>query len=154
MSRNVNFNRNTAESVYDSIKKGKHLEGFTHAEDKLETLKSKLESLLFDAKWWGDKCESAAVHYEHMQKQLQAHPEDFSDDNKWEANSKSPQKLYEYAAILSGGASKLQDAINKVNEILTDFKHAKDEAEERGKKVLDKIKQAIDLMDSYLKVSF
>ena len=154
MSWNVNFNSHTAEGVYDAVERGKYLAGFSNARDRLEALKRELERLLSEAKWWGDQCESAAVHYEHTLKQLQDYPGNFSDDNAREANSKSPQMLYEYTAALRSGASKLQDAINKIGEILSNLNRAQDEAEEDGKKVLEKIKQAIDLMESYLKVNF
>lgn len=154
MSWNVNFNKNTAENVYSAVQKNKHLKGFYCAEDKLNDLKNKLENLLFEAEWWGGKCKEAADHYAYMQKQYQDNPNDFSDAHAREVNNKSSQMLYDYVTALSGGASKLRDAINAVTEILTKIKYAEDDAKEESKKVLEKITHAIDLMDSYLRVSF
>lgn len=154
MNWNIRFNNYTAEQVYESVKLDKHLIGFDNAESKLNTLKNKLEELFFDANWWKDKCENAAVHYENMQRNLYEHPEDFSEENVKEANSKSPQLLYDIANALEDGTHKLQGALSKINYILKNLKLAKDESKDESKKVLDKISNAIDLMEKYLGVNF
>lgn len=152
--RNVDYNRNTAECVYNDIRKGKHLKGFSVAEEKLGYLKSELESIRFDAEWWGAKCKESADHYNYMQEQLRQNPQDFSDDHAIEVSRKSPQVLYGYAAVLKEGENKLRTAIIKINDILKMLNYAKDAAEKSGKTVLDKISHAIGLMDSYLRVNF
>lgn len=154
MNWNINFNKSAAENIYYAVERHRHLTGFLKAEDKLNNLKSRLENLLSEIEWVIDKCKKSADHYAYMQKELQANPEDFSDEHAREVSSKSPQILYEYVADLNSGASKVRDAINAIGNILDKIKHAENEAEEESKKVLEKITHAIELMDSYLRVSF
>lgn len=154
MSWSIDFDKYIAESVYSSVENGNHLTGFSKAQDELTNLKYKLENMLFDCEWWGGKCESTAEHYDYMQKQLQDNPDDFSDDHAREVQSQSPEVLYNYAAALRGGTIILQEAIARINEISTNISNAKNEAEAGQKNVLDKIKQAIELMDEYLGVRF
>lgn len=151
---NVEFNSHVEESVYNAVQSGKHLKGFSIAEQKLNDLKSLLDKIRFDCDWWREKCESEADHYAYMQKQLRENPNDFSEEHAREVSSKSPQVFYEYSAKLKEGANKLRDAISYINEILNNLERARDDAEEDGKKVSDKIMHAIELMEEYLRVSF
>lgn len=151
---NINFNSSNAEGVYEDLKKGKHLSGFSAAVAKLNALRGKLQSMLNDAEWWGGKCQSAAEHYDYAQQQLKDHPNDFSEESARKANSKSPSMLYSYASALSEGVNKINGAIEAVDSILEKLDSAVTEAEEESKRVLEKITNAIDLMDSYLRVEF
>lgn len=154
MSWNINFNHYAADNVYSAVQRNKHLSGFSVAEEKLNILKNRLENLLFDAEWWGGKCKEKADHYSYMQDELRKNPDDFSAEHAREVAGQSPQKFYDYAAALNGGANRLRDALNEVSEILKKVEGASCDAKEDSKKVLDKIKQAIDLMDRYLRVNF
>lgn len=151
---NINFNSSNAEEVYEDIKKGKHLSGFSAAVAKLNALRGKLQSMLNDAEWWGGKCQSSAEHYDYAQQQLKDHPNDFSEESAREVNSKSPAMLYDYASALSEGVNKIKDAIEAVDSILEKLDLAENKAKEESGKILKKITNAIDLMDSYLHVEF
>ena len=152
--RNIEFNKSVAEAIGDEVKRCKHLAGFGVAESKLKSLKGMLEGALFDAEWWRDKCESAAIHYEHLQKQYNDNPADFSESHAQEVNGKSPQTLSSYAEELKSGADKLRAAIESVGEMLDNLERAKDCAVEQSKAVADKIFYAVELMDKYLQVEF
>lgn len=151
---NIDFNKSIAEAIGDEVKCCKHLAGFDVASNKLKSLKSKLEGALFDAEWWASKCDSAATHYEHLQKQYNDNPADFSASHAQEVNGKSPQTLSSYAAALKSGADKLRAAIESVGEMLSNLERAKDDAVEQSKAVADKIFYAVELMDKYLHVEF
>lgn len=151
---NVNYNRAVAERIGDDIKRGKHLSGFAAAEDKLKYLQGVLQSVLNEAAWWRDKADRAAMHYDGMQKQLRENPQDFSPEHAREVSSKSPSALYDLAAKLKAGERRLYEAMTSVGEILKHVQNAHDRAQADSVMISDKIARAIDLMNSYLKVTF
>lgn len=151
---NIDYNKHVAESVGDKVKRGKHLSGFTDAEDKLNALSRLLENILFEAEWWGKKCDSAAMHYEYAQKQYAENPQDYSPSHAQEVNSKSPQELSACAAQLKDVADNARLAVNSVKEILSKISRARDAAGDSGQKIAARVSNAVYLMDCYLKVGF